>query len=153
MAGIAVLIVVVGIQFVPYGHNHSNPPVVAEPHWDSPQTRALFQRACFDCHSNQTVWPWYAHVAPMSWLLARDVNGGRRHMDLSEWNRPQRDARNIAREVESGDMPLWFYLPMHPAARLSPAEKQQLVAGATATFGPQRPLRRPSGAQAPPSGR
>src|SRR5690349_11025724 len=57
------------IQAVPYGRAHTNPPVVSEPHWDSPRTRELAKRACFDCHSNETRWPWYSHVAPMSWVL------------------------------------------------------------------------------------
>lgn len=135
--GLGVLIAFALIQFVPFGHSHADPPVAAEPAWNSPRTRALFQRACFDCHSNQTHWPWYAHVAPASWLLERDVEDGRRHLNFSEWNRPQRHAAHVAREVESGDMPLWFYLPMHPAARLSAAEKQELIAGATASLGPQ----------------
>lgn len=125
------------IQLVPFGHTNTNPPVVAEPAWNSPQTRALFQRACFDCHSNQTKWPWYSHVAPMSWLVERDVDTGRQHLNFSQWNQPQRHAKDVAEQVSSGNMPLWFYLPMHPAARLSAAEKQQLIAGAAASLGPQ----------------
>ena len=65
------------IQFVPYGRDHTNPPVIAEPAWDSPQTRALFFRACADCHSNETTWPWYSTIAPASWLITRDVMEGR----------------------------------------------------------------------------
>ncbi|MGH9535353.1 MAG: heme-binding domain-containing protein [Terriglobales bacterium] len=130
------------IQAIPYGHDHSDPPTVAEPHWHSAQTRALFQRACFDCHSSNTVWPWYSNVAPMSWLVERDVQDGRRRMNLSEWNRPQKDAANVANRVRSGDMPLWYYLPMHPRARLSAAEKQELIAGAARSLGPQKPPRR-----------
>ena len=61
------------IQFVPYGRDHTNPPVIAEPAWDSPQTRALFFRACADCHSNETKWPWYSTIAPASWLITRDT--------------------------------------------------------------------------------
>ena len=57
-----------GDSIVPFGHSHTNPPVTKEPAWNSPDTRALVQRACFDCHSNQTTWPWYSHVAPVSWL-------------------------------------------------------------------------------------
>ncbi|MGH9414922.1 MAG: heme-binding domain-containing protein [Terriglobales bacterium] len=125
------------MQLVPFGHAHTAPPVTAEPHWSSPQTRALFQRACFDCHSSETHWPWYSHVAPVSWLLERDVTDGRRHLNFSQWSRPQRHAKDVAREVTSGDMPLWFYLPMHPAARLSAAEKKQLIAGARSSLGPQ----------------
>jgi hypothetical protein len=74
------------IQLVPYGRDHTNPPVVAEPAWDSPQTRALAVRACFDCHSNETVWPWYSNVAPASWLVQRDVDDGRRRLNWSEWS-------------------------------------------------------------------
>ena len=125
------------IQLVPFGHDHTNPPVTKEPAWDSPQTRELFRRACFDCHSNQTVWPWYSYVAPVSWLLAHDVGGGRRHLNFTAWDGPQRHAKDIADQVATGEMPPWFYLPMHPAARLSDTEKQALAAGAGKTFGPQ----------------
>ena len=134
-----VLSIIIAIQFYPAGHNHINPPVLAEPHWDSPQTSALFQRACFDCHSNETHWPWYSHVAPVSWLLQRDIDGGRSHLNFSEWNKPQRHAKDIAHQVSTGAMPLWFYLPMHPKAHLTAAEKQELIAGAAKTFGPQKP--------------
>jgi mono/diheme cytochrome c family protein len=132
-----IIVALVAIQIVPYGHTHLNPPENGEPKWDSPQTEKLFQRACFDCHSNRTAWPWYAHVAPISWLLARDVNGGRQHLNFSEWSQPQKHAKDIAREVQSGDMPPWFYLPMHPAAKLSDAEKQEITDGAWKTFGTQ----------------
>lgn len=64
-------------KFVPYGHDHTNPPVTAEPSWDSPRTRELFFTACKDCHSNESHWPWYASVAPASWLVYRDVAEGR----------------------------------------------------------------------------
>lgn len=114
--------------------------------WDSPETAALVHRACYDCHSNQTVWPWYAHVAPMSWLLERDVNGGRSHLNFTEWDKPQRHAKDVADEVTKGDMPPWFYLPMHPAARLSAVDKQALIDGAAKSLGPQgsEPQRRTS---------
>ena len=68
------------IQFVPFGRDHTNPPTSKEPAWDSPETKALIRRACFDCHSNETTWPWYSNVAPVSWLTQRDVNGGRGHL-------------------------------------------------------------------------
>lgn len=128
---------VVLIQVIPYGHTHTNPPVSGEPPWNSPQTRELFRRACFDCHSNETVWPWYSNGAPISWLLARDVNGGRRHLNFTEWDHAQRHARDVAEQVKEGEMPPWFYLPMHPAARLSDAEKQALEDGAEKSLGPQ----------------
>ena len=122
-------------QAVPYGHTYDNPPVVREPAWDTPETRALAVRACFDCHSNETRWPWYARVAPVSWLVARDVNEGRRKLNFSEAHLPQRKAADSAREVRRGDMPLWFYLPTHPEARLSPAEKTALADSFARMFG------------------
>jgi len=125
------------IQFIPFGHDHSNPPVTRQPAWDSPQTSDLVHRACFDCHSNETVWPWYSHFAPVSWLLQRDVNEGRRHLNFTEWDKTQKHAGHVADEVKEGDMPPWFYLPMHPAARLTDAEKQALIIGAGKSLGPQ----------------
>ena len=73
------------IQLIPYGRDHTNPAVVAEPAWDLPETRALAVRACFDCHSNETIWPWYSNVAPISWLVQRDVDEGREKLNFSEW--------------------------------------------------------------------
>jgi cytochrome c551/c552 len=133
-----VLIAAVLIQFIPYGRNHTNPPVTKEPAWNSAGTRILFRRACFDCHSNQTVWPWYSHVAPVSWLVQNDVDGGRRHLNFSEWDHPQRHATDVAAQVKQGDMPLWFYLPMHATARLSGTEKEALIDGAEKSLGPQK---------------
>ena len=80
------------IQLVPYGWNHANPAVAAEPKWDKPRTRELFFRACADCHSNETKWPLYSRIAPVSWLVYNDIQEGREHLNVSEWNRPQKDA-------------------------------------------------------------
>ena len=131
------LIVALVIQLVPFGHSHTNPPMTKEPAWDSPQTADLINRACYDCHSDRTTWPWYSNVAPVSWLVQRDVNDGRRHLNFSQWDQPQRHAKDIAQQVKEGDMPPWFYLPMHPQARLTDAEKQMLISGAARSFGPQ----------------
>jgi cytochrome c551/c552 len=132
-----ILLAVILIQLIPYGHTHTNPPASGEPPWNSPQTRELFHRACFDCHSNETVWPWYSNVAPISWLLARDVNGGRSHLNFTEWEHAQKHAKDVAEQVKEGEMPPWFYLPMHPAARLTEAETQALTDGAEKSLGPQ----------------
>lgn len=133
-----VLVVCLGViilaQVVPYGRSHTNPPVTAEPQWDSPQTRALAARACFDCHSNLTTWPWYSNVAPVSWLTQRDVSGGRAALNFSEWNKPQDGAGDAAEAISSGSMPPWFYPLMHPKARLSQSEQLKLIAGIAATF-------------------
>lgn len=121
-------------QAVPYGRSHGNPPVTKEPAWDSPRTRALAERACFDCHSNLTRWPWYSNVAPESWLIQRDVNEGRSKLDFSEWDRAQDvDPAEIAEAVHGG-MPPWYYQLMHSRSRLSKAEKEQLVAGLQKTL-------------------
>lgn len=128
---VGVVILFVLIQFVPYGRGHNNPAVVAEPKWDSSQTRDLAVRACFDCHSNQTEWPWYSNVAPISWLIQHDVDEGRQTLNFSEWNRPQREARGTAREVQRGTMPQWYYVLLHPSAGLSAQEKQELIQGLT----------------------
>jgi hypothetical protein len=132
-----VVLAAVLIQLVPFGHTHTNPPNTKEPAWNSTATRELFRRACFDCHSNETAWPVYSSVAPVSWLVQRDVNEGRSHLNFSEWDRPQRHAKDVAQQVKQGDMPPWFYLPMHPAAKLTEAEKQALVEGAGKSLGPQ----------------
>lgn len=135
---IAVVALVLVLQFVPYGHAHRNPPVSEEPQWDSPETRTLFFRACRDCHSNETVWPWYSNVAPVSWLVTRDVNHGREHLNVSDWNRAEEHHGEEAAEmVEKDYMPLWFYLPLHPEAQLSPEDKKRLIRGLEQTFGTQ----------------
>ena len=132
---LALLGALVAIQLVPYGRDHSHPPVVAEPEWNAPATRELAVRACFDCHSNETRWPWYAHVAPLSWLVQRDVDEGREHLNFSEWSRPQRHAHDAMEVVAEGEMPPWFYLPLHASARLSEAERADLQGGLAATLG------------------
>jgi hypothetical protein len=133
--GLALLLAFLVVQLVPYGRGHANPPARVEPRWDSPGTRALAVRACYDCHSNETVWPWYSHVAPMSWLAQRDVDEGRRKLNFSEWDRAQKEAHESAKTVRKGEMPPLFYLPTHPDARLTAAETQPLIAGLEATLG------------------
>ncbi len=133
--------VLAAIQLVPYGRSHTNPPVVKEVAWDSAQTKSLVRRACYDCHSNETVWPWYANVAPVSWLVQRDVNEGRSHLNFSEWNREQRHAKDAAASVEEGEMPMSIYLPLHPEAKLTADETKALLAGLAKSLGPQSPAK------------
>ncbi|MEJ2468509.1 MAG: heme-binding domain-containing protein [Campylobacterales bacterium] len=133
---IAALVLIVAIQFLPFGKDHINPQVVAEPSWDSPQTRTLFMRACGDCHSNETEWPWYSHVAPVSWLVAYDVEEGREHFNISVWGHQEKnEGEDAAEEVEEGEMPPIVYLPAHPEAWLNAEEKSDLIFGLKATFG------------------
>ena len=123
-----------GAQLVPYGWERSNPPVVAEPPWSSAAVRELARRACFDCHSNETRWPWYARVAPASWLVTRDVAEGRRHLNFSEWDPSAPRLQRVPRVVERRKMPPLIYLPAHPEARLAPAERAALAAGLRASL-------------------
>ena len=128
---LAAVALLAAIQIVPFGRDHTNPPVRTEPPWDAPETRALAVRACFACHSNETVWPWYSHVAPVSWLVWSDVVRGRKELNFSEWVRPQREARESSSTVRKGSMPPWYY----PWAQLTAAERQTLVQGLEATVG------------------
>ena len=123
------------IQVLPYGRDHRNPPVTSEPPWDSPATRTLAKRACFDCHSNETEWPAYANVAPASWLIQHDVVEGRAALNFSEWQRPQDKAADAPEEVAEGEMPPAGYRLVHAHARLSTADRQRLASGLVKTIG------------------
>lgn len=114
------------IQLVPYGRDHSNPPVVTEPKWDSQQSRDLAVRACFDCHRNESVWPWYSNIAPVSWLVQRDVDEGRRRLNSSDWASNTRRADRLAGALAEGEMPPFYYVWIHPTAQLTSAEAAQL---------------------------
>lgn len=132
-----VLLVLFGaIQFIPYGKDHTNPKVIAEPKWDSPKTRELFMKACVDCHSNESKWPAYSNIAPISWVVYNHVMEGREHLNVSEWEEGKyKDADEAAEEVEEGEMPLKSYLLAHPEAKLSDDEKKMLIEGLKKTFG------------------
>ncbi len=121
------------IQLIPYGHSHTNPAIQANPTWDSPATEIVFKRACADCHSNTTVWPWYSNIAPVSWLVRRHVDEGRSKFNINTIGFGE-EAHKAAEEVRSGGMPEPTYLLMHPEARLNSIEKEQLAAGLEATF-------------------
>ena len=127
-------------QAVPYGRDHSNPPVTKEPAWNSPRTRALAVRACFDCHSNQTKWLWYSNIAPVSWLVQRDVDSGRSALNFSQWDKPQDVSASDIAEAVRGGMPPWFYTIIHRNAALSSVEKDQLIAGLNATLAKAPPI-------------
>jgi hypothetical protein len=118
----------VAIQFVPYGHDRTNPPVRREPAWDRPETRALAVRACFDCHSNETKWPAYARIAPASWLVQYDVDEGRAHLNFSEWDAPQPDFDEAPRQILRKAMPPSMYILMHSTADLGDGQFEELAA-------------------------
>ena len=131
----ALVVVGLAVQLVPYGRAHTNPPVVAEPNWSSAQTRQLFSQACADCHSNDTVWPWYSNVAPLSWMIQNHVDEGRIAFNASEMGHPENKADEAAEYVQKGEMPIANYTWLHPEARLSATDRQALITGLLATFG------------------
>jgi hypothetical protein len=127
-------------QLVPV--ERTNPPVDAEIVAE-PAVQALLRRACYDCHSHATVWPWYAWVAPVSWLVAHDVEHARRELDFSRFEaydatKQRKKLGEVAEEVDEQEMPLWYYLLVHPEAHLSEAERGRLVSWAEAERGRRR---------------
>lgn len=139
LVGIAV--VLVAIQFVPFGVD--NPSARDEPEWDSPRTRELFMAACADCHSNETKIPWYEHVAPIKWYLADHVEEGRNALNISEWHTAAgKDAKKSAKQIRQGSMPpdYYTYFGLHGDAKLTAAEKQQLIDGINRTLAADPPV-------------
>lgn len=131
---LASLGLLVAIQFI--RPSTANPPVqenheIAAVLSVDPSIQSILQRSCNDCHSNRTVWPWYSHVAPVSWLVASDVYDGRKRMNFSEWGAyPTEKSRHllgkICEKAQDGDMPPLQYRPMHPLSRLSGGDQQQI---------------------------
>lgn len=111
-----------------------NPPVDAEVP-APPEVRAVLRAACYDCHSNETVWPWYSGIIPAKWLVRNHVREGRKHLNFSTWNRYPAETRSdlleqVVEQVETGQMPLRSYLLLHGDARLSSEARSLLLAWA-----------------------
>jgi hypothetical protein len=122
---LALVVLLILSQFIPI--NRSNPPVKGDLRV-SQALREIFTRSCFDCHSNETVWPWYSRIAPLSWLVAYDVYEGRQHLNFSTWGdySPEKQAKlrhEIWESVDEGEMPPLQYYPTHFDARLSEQDK------------------------------
>ena len=143
LAALAVALLFISVQFV--RPNKTNPPVVqaqtigARTHV-TPEVAGIFERACKDCHSNQTDWPWYSQIAPVSWYVADHVNHGRKHLNFSEWSRYDREQADwllgaMCMTAERGQMPLSSYTRLHHTAKLSPADVQTLCAWSQAERG------------------
>lgn len=119
--GAAALMAFAGIQFVPVAR--ANPPITAD--FAGPENvKAILDTSCYDCHSNATKWPWYSYVAPVSWLVARDVREGREHLNFSAWESMAQGEKaeaieEIVEETSEGGMPMPIYLVIHPGARIS----------------------------------
>jgi hypothetical protein len=130
IAAIAVVVLIVAIQLVPV--DRSNPPVGGEVQAPT-AVMTVLRESCYDCHSHQTRWPWYAYVAPVSWLVAEDVEHGREHVNFSTWSAYDAEEQaehieEIWEEVEDGEMPLRKYLWLHPSARLDESDVSILQA-------------------------
>lgn len=132
-----VVLLAFGIQWVPV--DRSNPPVETDL-GAPPQVDAILRRACYDCHSNESVWPWYSRVAPVSWVIAHHVHEGRDELNFSTWNRfDDRQRRKMLEEigeaVAEGEMPMLSYVLGHPEARLDEQDRDLLLAWARTASG------------------
>lgn len=122
----AVVVALGAIQLIPV--DRTNPPVQKEMP-APPDVQAILRRSCYDCHSNETVWLWYSKVAPISWLVSRDVREGRKDLNFSDWTASEKQLRRLAKtpkEIAKAKMPPWFYLSIHRDARLSPQDVETL---------------------------
>ena len=125
--GYAAVLLLIGAQLIRPGK--TNPRIDPAMTFDEigkpvPDVASIVHRACNNCHSNATVWPWYSHIAPVSWLVVSDVREAREHLNFSEWGLLSREkSRSLIREacdeVKAGDMPLWYYRLVHPESWLT----------------------------------
>lgn len=125
---ILILVLIVGIQFIPV--SVENPPITETVPLNE-EAEVILRKACFDCHSNETNLPWYARVAPLSFMIAHHVNHGREYLNLSEWNKYGQEQQiallhEIVEEVQDGKMPLWSYILLHEEANLNEVEEAGL---------------------------
>jgi len=125
LAGALVLFLL--IQLIPFGHNRTNPSVVSEPNWSSPEARALVKEHCFQCHSNETNWTWYANIAPGSWLIAYDVIAGRNAFNFSDWKNRPGELDEMVGAIQEGEMPPVQYWIFHPNSKMDAQQKQDLT--------------------------
>ena len=129
---IFLVVVIVGIQFIPV--ERTNPPVQSD--IDAPpEVKAIFKKACYDCHSNETNWVWYTKLAPVSFLTINDVTEGRKKLNFSEWDnyfgKMDEVKKEIWEEVREEQMPPWTYRISHSESKLTPEEKNLLRNWAT----------------------
>jgi len=134
-----VLFIVIGglvlfglIQLIPI--DRSNPAITREPNWSSPEARALVKEHCFQCHSNETEWPWYSYVAPASWLIKFDVVAGRNKFNYSEWDKNPGNLSEMTENIQRGSMPPMQYTIFHPNSNLNAQQKQALIDALTTTL-------------------
>ena len=122
LVGVAVFLL---LQLWPV--DRANPPVPETALRAPPEVEAVLRAACYDCHSNETKWPWYSYIAPISWQVAHHVEDGRAELNFSEWGSYRESkqlslAEEMLEQIEQGEMPTWDYKLAHPEARLEPAQ-------------------------------
>jgi Haem-binding domain len=127
-AGLGGLVLLAAVQLFPYGWRHPNPPVTLDAPWPDTESERIARSSCYDCHSNETEWPAYSYVAPMSWLVRRDVESGRDKLNFSEWDRDDGDADKAIDTILEGSMPPEQYALIHRDAPLTDVEADRLVA-------------------------
>ena len=126
--GGTLLAVFVVMQLVPYGWTKTNPPVTSPAPWPNARAEAIARTSCYDCHSNETDWPFYSYVAPMSWLVRNDVERGRDELNFSEWDEEDaEEAEDAPEEIREGRMPLPNYRRIHRSASLTDEEAAILI--------------------------
>jgi hypothetical protein len=132
----ALLVVGLGLmqmaRFIVPEFKIDNPAVTHAVAWDSMETERLWQQSCADCHSNETIYPWYSYIAPVGWLVAHDTHDGRRELNISENHRIELD--EMVEVIQEGEMPPSIYTVMHPNANLSNTDQQVLIDGLRKTF-------------------
>jgi hypothetical protein len=125
----AVLVFLAVAQLFPV--DRDNPPIAADLA-APPAIKGLLRSSCYNCHSNETRWPAYARVAPVSWLVASDVHQGRRELNFSDWGllasrRQRKELQESRKEILDGDMPPLLYRVLHPEARMSAQQRQRVL--------------------------
>jgi hypothetical protein len=120
-------VMVAAVQFVPYGWWHENPPIVQDAPWPDAESERIARQSCYSCHSNETEWPAYSYVAPMSWLVRSDVERGREELNFSDWDEFGDEADDAVEVVDEGEMPPGRYTMIHRDATLSASERDTLL--------------------------
>lgn len=125
---VLLILVFIGIQFVEV--ERANPPVTADINPPT-EVKNIFKNSCYDCHSNETKWPWYSKIAPISWLIVNDVMDGRKQLNFSEWEKLYSANRNklkkeILEQINKDEMPTDIYTIMHPGAKLDMIQKNTI---------------------------
>jgi len=141
VGALALLGLLLVIQLIPYGRDHKNPLPTKPVALPTVKQREIFRSACQDCHSYNTDWLWYTNVAPISWLVQSDVNGGRERLNLSAWDRPQPELGDVIEAIQGGGMPpvQYWLSPYHSNAKLSDADKRELIAAFRALYAKDPP--------------